>query len=184
MERSYPLVITIVGAESSGKTMLAKQLAEALSCQWLPEYAREYLEKLDRPYEFEDLEEMAREQWGSLPAPSPLKGNNEDLTDKIQTSISDLVISLKTLEKEVIIVDSGMLTIRMWARIKYGKTIPFVEEKIRQDPTSLYLLCRPRIEWGIDPLREAPSLVDRVWIYNQYLKELVENNLPFKIMVT
>jgi len=185
MERSYPLVITIVGAESSGKTMLAKQMAGALSCRWVPEYAREYLEKLGRPYEFEDLEEMAKG------APNPLKGAKVDFqvfnpmhTDKVEMSMSDLVARLKTLEKEVIIVDSGMLTIRMWARIKYGRTIPFVEEVMRQDPTSLYLLCRPRIEWGIDPLREAPSLVDRVWIYNQYLKELVENNLPFKIMVT
>jgi nicotinamide riboside kinase len=185
MESSYPLVITIVGAESSGKTMLAKQLAEALSCQWLPEYAREYLEKLDRPYEFEDLEKIARG------APNPLKGAKVDFqvfhpmhTDKVEMSMSDLVVRLKTLVKEVIIVDSGMLTIKMWARIKYNKTIPFVEEKMGQDPTSLYLLCRPRLEWESDRLREAPSLVDRVWIYNQYLKELVDHNLPFVISTT
>jgi nicotinamide riboside kinase len=184
METSYPLVITIIGAESSGKTMLAKQLAEALSCQWVPEYAREYLEKLDRPYEFEDLEVIAR-------TPNPLKGAKVDfqvfypmLSDKNEMSMGDLVAKLKTLEKEVIIVDSGMLTIRMWARIKYGKTIPFVEERMGLDPTSLYLLCRPRKEWEQDRLREAPSLVDRVWIYNQYLKELVEKNLPFLIIAT
>ena len=205
MENSYPLVITIVGAESSGKTMLAKQLAEALSCRWLPEYAREYLEKLDRPYEFEDLEEMAKGQWGLLPTPNPnastrlthppataqQPGAKVDFqvfhpmnTDKVEMSMSDLVTRLKTLEKEVIIVDSGMLTIKMWVRIKYNKTIPFVEEKMSQDPTSLYLLCRPRLEWESDRLREAPSLVDRVWIYNQYLKELVDHNLPFVITTT
>jgi len=187
MENSYPLVITIVGAESSGKTILAKQLAEALSCQWLPEYAREYLEKLDRPYEFEDLEKIAKGQW----APNPLKGASIDfqvfrpmLSNKREMSLSDLVTRLKTLEKEVIIVDSGMLTIKMWVRIKYNKTIPFVEEKMGQDPTSLYLLCRPRLEWESDRLREAPSLVDRVWIYNQYLKELVDHNVPFVITTT
>jgi nicotinamide riboside kinase len=184
METSYPLVITIVGAESSGKTMLAKQLAEALSCQWVPEYAREYLEKLDRPYEFEDLEEIARGQWDLLLPPCPLKGVNGDIPAKIENINEDLVLFLKAFEKEVLIVDSGMLTIRMWAKIKYGRTIPFVEEKMSQDSTSLYLLCRPRKEWEQDRLREAPSLVDRVWIYNQYLKELVEKNLPFLIIAT
>jgi nicotinamide riboside kinase len=206
MENSYPLVITIVGAESSGKTMLAKQLAEALSCPWIPEYSREYLEKLGRPYEFEDLEEIARGQWekillhpsmglsahyplkGLPPSPlkglppSPLKGVNNDSSDL--KSISDFILMVKSLNKDVVIVDSGMLTIRMWARIKYSRAIPFVEEKMNQDPTSLYLLCRPRMEWERDPLREAPSLVDRVWIYNQYLKEVVKKKLPFLILAT
>jgi nicotinamide riboside kinase len=60
----------------------------------------------------------------------------------------------------------------MWARIKYGKKIPVVEEALKEDVTSLYLLCRPLIPWEPDPLRDAPLLLDRAWIYNHYLKEL------------
>jgi nicotinamide riboside kinase len=72
----------------------------------------------------------------------------------------------------VVIVDSGMLTLRMWARIKFGITIPLVEEALKEDVTSLYLLTRPLDNWEADPLREAPTLLDRAWIYNQYLREL------------
>ena len=75
--------------------------------------------------------------------------------------------------RSVLIVDSGMLSLRMWARIKYGSTIPLVEEALKENVTSLYILCRPRKEWELDPLREAPLLLDRAWIYNQYLSELL-----------
>jgi len=48
--------------------------------------------------------------------------------------------------------------------------------------TDLYLLCRPFKEWAPDPLREAPSLIDRVWIYNQYLEEVIKSNVAVEIV--
>jgi HTH-type transcriptional repressor of NAD biosynthesis genes len=42
-----PFVITVFGAESTGKTTLSKQLASALQAQWLEEFARPYLEATD-----------------------------------------------------------------------------------------------------------------------------------------
>lgn len=174
-----PFVVTIIGAESSGKTMLAKQLASLFGCNWVPEYAREYLEGLDRPYEFDDLEKIAEGQWESIDLEaSKVKpdSQNRSLIDiypekKIE-KVRDLINQLKLTEQKILIVDSGMLTLRMWARIKYGKQIPFVEKVMKTDPTDLYILSRPRKEWVDDPLREAPDLVDRVWIYSQYLQEL------------
>ena len=74
--------------------------------------------------------------------------------------------------RPVLIIDSGMMGIRMWAKIKYNKTIPVVEESLQEDITSMYILCRSVWPWESDPLREAPLLLDRVWIYNHYLKEL------------
>jgi nicotinamide riboside kinase len=65
-----------------------------------------------------------------------------------------------------------MLSLRMWARIKYGIKISLVDQALKEDVTSLYILTRPVLEWEVDPLREAPALLDRVWIYNHYLKEL------------
>ncbi|HRC28249.1 MAG TPA: ATP-binding protein [Candidatus Saccharimonas sp.] len=40
-----PYVITVFGAESTGKTTLSRQLTLALSAPWYEEYARPYLEK-------------------------------------------------------------------------------------------------------------------------------------------
>ena len=36
--------VAIVGAESTGKTTLAQQLAEHFGTVWVPEYGREYTE--------------------------------------------------------------------------------------------------------------------------------------------
>ena len=75
--------------------------------------------------------------------------------------------------RPIVIIDSGMMGMRMWARIKYNMTIPVVEDALRKDMTSMYILCRPVLSWESDPLREAPKLLDRAWIYNQYLREII-----------
>lgn len=190
MENQSPFVITIAGAESSGKTTLAQHLANALSCKWVPEYSREYLEKLSRSYEFADLERMARGMWANDPSYyisgelNPIKRKFPTFLSQGPNGLSDSTFSgfieqLKFLKTEIIIVDGGMLTIKMWAQIKYGKTIAFVDDALHHDSTSLYLLCRPKREWEFDPLREAPAIVDRVWIYQQYLHYLAKHNAPF-----
>ena len=41
--------IAITGPESTGKSMLAEELAAHYETVWVPEYAREYLEILGKP---------------------------------------------------------------------------------------------------------------------------------------
>ena len=202
-----PFVITIVGAESSGKTTLAMRLAEHFACPWVPEYAREYLLSLGRPYNEADLEIIAEKQLETilsvvnrqssavsrqsidLSAPDPLKGALVDITSENQY-LEDLLISkikkskskIQNPESKILFVDGGMLNLRMWAKIKYGKSIPIVEKALMEDVTDLYLLCRPRSGWTPDPLREAPSLLDRTWIYNTYLEELVKGKKAFELI--
>ena len=54
--------IAITGPESTGKSTLARQLAEHYKTVWVPEYARTYINQLNRPYERYDLMEMAKGQ--------------------------------------------------------------------------------------------------------------------------
>ena len=54
--------ILILGPESTGKSTLAEDLAHHFGEPWVPEFAREYLEKIDRPYRFEDLVEIGKGQ--------------------------------------------------------------------------------------------------------------------------
>ena len=186
-----PFIITIVGSESSGKTTLARELASFYDAPWVAEYARKYLEELGRPYEENDLIRIAEGQLEAILAvlskqssvltlpPGPLKGVNINLNE-MEVHFGRSLHSFLTFQMEefgdeprpLVIVDSGMMSLRMWARIKYGITIPVVEQALKEDMTSLYLLTRPVPEWEADPLREAPSLLDRVWIYNHYLNEL------------
>src|SRR5678815_576241 len=51
-----------IGPESTGKSTLCSQLAEHYHTMWVPEYAREYLEKNGMGYSYQDLLTIARRQ--------------------------------------------------------------------------------------------------------------------------
>ena len=53
--------IAITGPESTGKSMLAQQLADHYHTLWVPEFARDYLTSLNRPYEEDDILYIARQ---------------------------------------------------------------------------------------------------------------------------
>lgn len=181
MERK-PFVITIVGPESSGKTTLARQLANDIGCPWVPEYAREYLEELDREYNEADLLLIAGGQLESInkgisSPQSPVFSSQSSVFDLQWKKENNGVLIFQREDfgndpRPVVIVDSGMMSIRVWAKLKYKMTIPVVEEALDEDITSMYILCRPVLPWHADPLREAPLLLNRSWIYNHYLQEI------------
>jgi NadR type nicotinamide-nucleotide adenylyltransferase len=144
--------IVLTGPESSGKTTLAKRLAEGHNTLWVPEYAREYLENLGRPYEESDLLEIAR---GQVKAEAK---------------------ALRKAEK-LLFCDTGMLVLKVWSEVKYGGCHPFIQEQLQSGRYDLFLLCAPDIPWEPDPLRENPD--DRHLLYEIYKKELKNLSLPF-----
>src|SRR4030042_3264222 len=58
-----PLIcVAITGPECTGKSTLASQLATHYNTTFIPEYAREYIENLDRPYTYDDVVRIAERQ--------------------------------------------------------------------------------------------------------------------------
>ena len=56
------LKIAITGTKLTGKSRLAKELAEHYNTVFVPEVAREYIDRLDRPYDQEDILKIAKWQ--------------------------------------------------------------------------------------------------------------------------
>ena len=54
--------IALLGGESSGKTTLARSLAQALGTVWVPEYGRQRWEELRQTLSVEELLQVARTQ--------------------------------------------------------------------------------------------------------------------------
>ena len=135
--------IAITGAESSGKTTLANSLGTIYKCNVVKEFAREYLNDLNRAYNYEDLLKIAKGQF------------KEEKR-------------LETLEKKILICDTAIHTIKIWSLEKFHKCHCWTIKK-KEDDTH-YLLCSPNIPWEDDPLRESPK--DRKRIFELYLKEL------------
>lgn len=137
--------IGIVGPESSGKSELSQRLAKQFNCPWVAEYAREYLENLNRPYNYDDLEIIARKQLELVEN----CGNSTDFC----------------------FIDTELIILKVWSEFKYHKCCDFILEKVSQQGIDFYLLVYPDIPWEDDPLRENPN--DRLELFDIYEQELI-----------
>ena len=138
--------IAVTGPESTGKTTLALQLAERFDGQYIPEFAREYVEKLPRPYAYEDVEAIARIQ-------------------------VDQYLATKTFTGQLFLFDTWLIITKVWFSWVYGKTPPWLHEKILECPIDLFLLCLPDLPWEADPVRENGG-ENRLKLLDLYRHEL------------
>ena len=97
-----PKKIVVIGPESTGKSTLCEQLATKYNSNWVPEYAREYLMKLGRPYTYDDLLIIAR---GQL-----------DQEDRITSS----------LKSPLVFIDTDMYVMKVWSEYVFGKCHSFI----------------------------------------------------------
>ena len=138
--------IILAGTESSGKTTLCKALSKHFNLPFSKEYAREYLDALNRDYNQDDLLKIAKEQ---------LQSENG-----IQLLDTDLITLKIWSEYKYESCDSWILT-----QIEKQKS-----EK------RFYLLCKPDIPWEADPKRENPNDRKKLFeIYKKVLEDLRHN---------
>lgn len=147
--------IAVVGPESTGKTELSKQLAEHYQSEWVPEMARTYLENLSRQYDYDDLEKIALQQL--------------EAEEKLSKQTGELLIC-----------DTNLIVIKVWSDFKFGKTEPWIIEKIREQDYLIHLLMDIDMPWQYDPLREHPH--KRQELFDIYVRELKFFNIPFQII--
>jgi NadR type nicotinamide-nucleotide adenylyltransferase len=152
-----PKRILILGPESTGKSTLAEDLAHHFGEPWVPEFAREYLEKLDRPYQFEDLAEIG----------------------KGQVKLED---QLAEKAKKYLFCDTDLRVIHIWSEHRFGKTAPWVFHEIPQRTYDLILLTATDLPWEPDPLREYPQLEMREYFFEKYRKLVEGSGFPFSIV--
>ena len=127
--------IVVTGPESSGKTTLATALASHYQAPWVPEYARTYLDQLNRPYQEEDLLLIAQGQMRQ----------EEEAARRCPP---------------LLICDTSLVVIKVWSDYRYGRCHPWIEEQLNQRSVDSYLLCRPDLPWEPDPQRENPRTRD------------------------
>lgn len=152
-----PHKIVVIGPESTGKSTLSKSLAEYFNCPWVSEYAREYIERLDRPYEYEDLFEIA-------------KGQIHEEEEAIKQA------------KDLLICDTDLNVIKVWSEHKFGKVHPWIAQQITERKYDLYLLTDIDIPWQNDPQREHPEAEQRNHFFEIYRNIVIDSRLPFKVI--
>ena len=149
----------VIGPESTGKSTLCTDLSAYFQTATLPEYARVYLESNGAEYTYQDVLNMIH---GQLESERTFVEENEG--------------------SPFIILDTNYLTFKVWIQEKYKREEPLIEELLKVDDYTHYLLCDVDIPWKHDPLREHPNPQDRQRLLSTYKSILMVNNLPFSVL--
>ena len=148
--------IVIVGAESTGKTILCAQLAKHYKTVYVPEYARTYFEKHDiNNYGTSDLEIIAKKQL-ELEAQYLLKANR------------------------FLFCDTSLITIKIWSTLKFNKVPNFITKSIKSNDYDLTLISNNDVPWVADSQRKNEGLREHLFKLNKH--ELQKLNVDYNII--
>ena len=139
--------IVLLGGESTGKTTLARALAERLGTAWVPEYGRELWGRQGGVLTPDDLRAIGREQVRREDATAPLA-------------------------QGVLLCDTSPLTTWGYSDWMFGQPDPVLEALARRRYDGV-VLCAPDFPFVQDGTRQPSGFRDRqhAW-YLQHVREL------------
>ena len=125
----------MTGPESTGKTTLARRIANSLGTECVPEASRLYAERVPRELTSADVEPIAREH-----------------------------ITLADAEAErararggsVLVLDTDLLSTVVYGRYYYDFSSVWLERTALTRRADLYLLCDVDVPWIPDGIRDQP----------------------------
>jgi NadR type nicotinamide-nucleotide adenylyltransferase len=148
--------IVITGPESTGKSTLTRELAQHYHTVYIPEYARTYIENLNRPYTFHDLEQIAQMQANEL--------------SLYQKKVNDFLFS-----------DTYLIITKVWFDVVYDRCPQWITDRIQQKEIDLYLLCSTDLPWIPDSVRENGGTMREV-LFKRYQQELEKFGLNYRVI--
>lgn len=147
--------IAVTGPESTGKSELSNKLAAHYNTVYVPEFARKYIDELDRDYTQNDILIIAQ--------------NQMEQEKKAALYANDYLIC-----------DTELIVTKIWSMHRYKDCHPWILEKIKNNRYDLFLLCNIDLPWEYDKQREHPD--QRQFFFNWYRNELEQYGFPYKVI--
>jgi NadR type nicotinamide-nucleotide adenylyltransferase len=146
--------VVIVGAESTGTTTLAADLAERIGTIWVPEYGRQFSVEhgLEHHWTTEDFTVIARQQAAA-----------EDAAARRAPA--------------VLVCDTDVLATSVWHERYMGRRSPVVEAMAASRLPHLYILTANDIAFVHDGLRDGEHL--RGWMTERFRGVLARTGVPW-----
>jgi len=142
----------LTGAESTGKTTLAKRLAEHYDTVWLPEYVRFYVEE-NGMTTYEDIPRIAE---GYLKQERQLLPHAHRLA----------------------IYDTDLISNYLYSHHFFDRCPAWIEQASYDRKADLYLLAGDEIPWVADPGQRANPEI-RATLQEQFREELERRDIPY-----
>ena len=149
--------VVVLGAESTGTTTLARDLAAHYGTTWVPEYGRTWTEK--RP--------------GGLTA--PWESWEFDLVAERQAVMEDA--AARTAPRPLIICDTDVLATAIWHERYIGSTSPALLALAEARRPDLYLLTDCDVPFVQDGMRDGEHL--REWMTDRFCEVLGAQPAPW-----
>ena len=148
--------IALFGPESTGKTTLAKQLAEYYQTDWVPEFARDYLqEKWNKQQAICDVNDML-----------PIAYGQTHLENKKMATAN-----------QYLFCDTNLMVTKVFSEVYYNYCEPALDEAAREHEYDLFFLTDIDVPWEKDDLRDKPE--GRETVFSVFKQSLIDNNKPF-----
>lgn len=148
--------ILVTGPESTGKTDLAEFLAGKYGGIFVPEYARGYIEQLQRPYIYNDVIAIAEKQRLEYHEEAGRAGM-------------------------WIFFDTWLVITKVWMDVVFHKYPEWISEELESASFDMVLVCAPDIPWEADPVRENGG-EERKKLFERYLAELDQLGWRYEIV--
>lgn len=130
--------VVVLGAESTGSTTLAEDLAAHFGAAWVPEYGREHT--------------FTRE--GGLD--EPWRPDEFDLIVDRQIALEDA--ALRRTPVPLLICDTDVLASALWYERYIGSPAPHIQQRAAGHRPDLYLLTGDEIDWVDDGARDGEHI--------------------------
>ena len=150
--------VALIGPESSGKTTLARYLARRYNGLYVPEYAREYVER---------------------------KGTTDVTWDELCDIAKHQIEEIKLIansQKPIAFFDTELIVTKIWFEYAFGRVPEWLNEAILRYPMDVYLLTYPDLPWIPDPARSNGSDAIRLELFHRYESEIQAIDIPYYII--
>ncbi|AOC94162.1 Trifunctional NAD biosynthesis/regulator protein NadR [Flavobacterium anhuiense] len=148
--------IALFGPESTGKTTLAKQLADYYETEWVPEFARDYLQqKWEENKHICVADDMMPIAYGQTAL------ENEKLTNA----------------NKYLFCDTNLMVTKVFSEMYYGFCDPLLYEAALKHEYDLFFLTDIDVPWEKDDIRDTPE--GRETVFSVFKQTLIDTKKPF-----
>ncbi|WP_337968461.1 DUF4301 family protein [uncultured Flavobacterium sp.] len=155
-QKTAIIKIALFGPESTGKTTLAKQLAEYYETEWVPEFARDYLqEKWEENQHICVADDMLPIAYGQVAL------ENEKLASA----------------KKYLFSDTNLMVTKVFSEMYYGFCDPLLNEAALEHEYDLFFLTDIDVPWEKDDIRDTAD--GRETVFSVFKQSLIDAKKPF-----